>query len=216
MTSTTQRARDRILTTAKRLFAERGVDGVSLREIVREAEIKHATAVQYHFGDREGLIRDILSTHRTRVAIRREAMLDSYEANPDTISIRDISAILVRPIARELETVEGRHFLQIYAQLMQRPQEWFGEIDPGFVRWRREAEQFLPPGAAALHTRYSATTFAHTELARRAREKNRGDDRLFVSRIIDVVTSILQTPLSEETERLYNARSQSEYRAGSA
>lgn len=206
MTNTTQGARERLLKTAKQLFAERGVDGVSLREIVREAGVKHATAVQYHFGDKEGLIRAILSTHKAQVATRRDAMMDSYEADPEAANARSLGAILVRPIASELETTEGRDFLQIYAQLLQRPKEWFDEIDPGFIRWRHAVEQFLPPGAADLHTRYSATIFAHMELARRARQQNRGDDRLFVSRIIDLVASIIQAPLSTETERLYAER----------
>lgn len=205
MTQTHDGARTRLVATAKRLFAERGLDAVSLREIIREAGIKHATAIQYHFGDRDGLLAAILATHEARVDTRREAMLDSYEA--DAIhDCRSIAAILVRPLARELEDEDGRYFLRIYAQVIQRPSGLFVDTGTSMWRWRRQAEQFLPRGAAELHTRYSALTFTTVELARRASQPRRTDDQLFVSRIIDVVSSIMEAPLSAETERLYAQR----------
>jgi AcrR family transcriptional regulator len=207
MTVTSEGARLRLLTTAKRLFAERGLDGVSLREIIREAGIKYATAIQYHFGDRDGLVAAILAIHEARVDTRRDAMLDNYVANaaPDP---RDIAAIMVRPLARELEDQDGRYFLRINAQVVQRPPPCGMFVDTGtsMWRWRRQAAQFLPPGAAELHSRYTALTFTTVELARRATHLQHSDDQLFVSRIIDVVASILEAPLSPETERLYIER----------
>ncbi|WP_020108046.1 helix-turn-helix domain-containing protein [Nocardia sp. 348MFTsu5.1] len=207
MTVTSEGARSRLLTTARKLFAERGLDAVSLREIIREAGVKHATAIQYHFGDREGLIAAILATHEARVDTRREAMLDQYEATgiPDR---RTIAAIMVRPLARELEDQDGRHFLRINAQVVQRPPPGGIFVDTGtsMWRWRRQAAEFLPPGAAELHTRYTALTFTTVELARRAGQPQHFDDQLFVSRITDVVSAIVEAPLSPETERLYTER----------
>lgn len=205
MSAQTEGARSRLLVTAKRLFAERGLDGVSLREIIREAGIKHATAVQYHFGDRDGLVAAILSTHEARVDTRREAMLDNYEANP-TLDARDIAAMLVRPLARELDDEDGRYFLRIYAQVNQHPNGMFVDTGTSIWRWRQHAQGILPPGAAELHTRYSAIIFSTVELARRASERPHADDQLFVSRIIDVVAAIIRAPLSPETERLYAER----------
>jgi len=46
--------RERLLDTAGRLFAERGFHGVSVRDIVREAQA-NLGAVTYHFGSKEGL-----------------------------------------------------------------------------------------------------------------------------------------------------------------
>src|SRR5690348_2663564 len=43
-----------ILTEAARLVSERGADGVSLRELAREAGVSHA-APAHHFTDRRGL-----------------------------------------------------------------------------------------------------------------------------------------------------------------
>ncbi|HEY4796462.1 MAG TPA: helix-turn-helix domain-containing protein, partial [Mycobacterium sp.] len=43
-----------ILNEAARLVAQRGADGVSLRELAREAGVSHA-APAHHFTDRRGL-----------------------------------------------------------------------------------------------------------------------------------------------------------------
>jgi len=206
MTVQTEGARERLITVGKRLFAEQGLDVVSLREIVRQAGVRHATAVQYHFGDREGLIAAILDEHGSRVSTRREAMLENLEADPDSVDARSVAAALVRPLARELDDTEGRYYLRIYTQWIQRLSESSSERGSSIWHWRRLAEQFLPSGAAPLHPRYSALVFTAVELARRAATSESTDNRLFVSRLIDVVSAIITTPLSEETKRLYSER----------
>ena len=42
--------------TALKLYAERGIDAVSLNEITVAAGQKNRNALQYHFGDRNGLL----------------------------------------------------------------------------------------------------------------------------------------------------------------
>ena len=51
----TQASRELLLTVAERLFAERGVDAVSLRAVMAEAGTNVA-AIHYHFGSKEALI----------------------------------------------------------------------------------------------------------------------------------------------------------------
>src|SRR5947209_1014556 len=72
-------ARDQLLAAAETLFAERGIDGVSLREINSAAGSKNASGLQYHFGDRAGLIRAVLAKHRPFVESQRHALLDACE-----------------------------------------------------------------------------------------------------------------------------------------
>jgi hypothetical protein len=73
-------------------------------------------------------------------------------------------------------------------------------------RWRRHAATLHPSDATGLHPRYTALTFTTVELARRAADGPHTDDRLFISRTIDVVAAILDAPLSPETERLNTER----------
>ncbi|MEV4184882.1 TetR family transcriptional regulator, partial [Streptosporangium canum] len=71
--------RERLIAAAEELFSTRGIGTVSLNEIVRAAGARNATALQYHFGDRAGLLRAVLDKHTRDVDERRHAMLDAYE-----------------------------------------------------------------------------------------------------------------------------------------
>ena len=64
---TDQETRQRLLDAAARLFAERGFNKVSVREICKEAGANVA-AVKYHFGDKEQLYKAALkNAFRCRV-----------------------------------------------------------------------------------------------------------------------------------------------------
>jgi len=59
MTRPSEITRERILSAAERLFAERGYDATSVRAIVAKARVNQA-AINYHFGGKDGLYREIL------------------------------------------------------------------------------------------------------------------------------------------------------------
>lgn len=54
-----QPPRQRLLVEALRLFGDRGFDAVTTREICAAAEVNPG-AIHYHFGDKEGLYREVL------------------------------------------------------------------------------------------------------------------------------------------------------------
>ena len=78
--------REQIVRTAERLFAERGVDGVSLRQVSVEVGNGNNSAVQYHFGSKERLVQAIFEyrvpylheRRRTLIALLRPADLRSW------------------------------------------------------------------------------------------------------------------------------------------
>ena len=49
----------RILDTAERLFAQKGFDAVSLRNIIASAKVNLA-AVHYHFGSKQALVHAVI------------------------------------------------------------------------------------------------------------------------------------------------------------
>lgn len=53
--------RDLLLDAATRLFAERGVDNVPIAEIVRAANQRNTSAIHYHFGNRDEVLRAVLA-----------------------------------------------------------------------------------------------------------------------------------------------------------
>ncbi|MBL7500218.1 TetR/AcrR family transcriptional regulator [Frankia sp. CNm7] len=199
MTGTT---RDRLISAAERLFAERGIDAVSLREITRASGARNAIAAQYHFNDRSGMVQAILDKHRPDVEARRNALLDQYEAS-DARDLRLLAGALVRPPAAKLADPDGgREYLRVYADLLNRPQPHLDLREPSLGRWRDLVGPLLEDEALTLHRRFTAMLHTAVELGRRARSTSRDDDRLFTSWLVDVVAAILAAPVSPETRRL--------------
>lgn len=71
--------KDRIIEVAERLFAEKGLDGASMRDITDAAGVNLA-AVNYHFGSKDGLISAVFHRHFGPLNEERLAMLESVEA----------------------------------------------------------------------------------------------------------------------------------------
>jgi len=63
------RNHENVLAAARHLFAERGVSGVSMEQVAREAGVAKGT-VFHRFGDRAGLARALLGEHERRLQER--------------------------------------------------------------------------------------------------------------------------------------------------
>jgi len=209
--------RARLITAAEHLFAARGIDAVSLREINRAAGARNAVAVQYHFEDRAGVVRAVLQKHRPGVEARRHAMLDEYEVDVAG-DLRRLAAALVRPWAAKLADPDGGpEYLQIQAEVLNRPRPPAVAVVPADAsdsihRWRSLVEPLLGRDAIRLHRRFTAMRLAAGELGRRASSAPHTDDRLFVSHLVDLVAAILSAPVSGETLRLADDRDASRTR----
>ena len=70
---------ERIFLAAERLFAERGFDGVSVRDIVQEAQVNLA-AVSYHFGSKSELLLAVFRIRTKEMNRERRAVLREAEA----------------------------------------------------------------------------------------------------------------------------------------
>lgn len=211
-TATAEDTKAQLVAAAEVLFAERGIEAVSLREINRAANQANASALQYHFGDRAGLVRAVLRKHHPDVEARRSALLDAYDGAGDD-DLRALAAALVQPLAAKLDDPDGgRAYLRVLAELAQRPDPVTETGPPGdrrdsVNRWRRTVEPLLDPDATKiLHARFTAIRFAYGELARRAMAAPRRDDRLFTSHLIDLVVALLSASPSPATARLIEKR----------
>jgi AcrR family transcriptional regulator len=110
-------ARQKILDAALRLFAERGVAAVSLREIRIEADQRNAGALQYHFGTKDGLLRALLERELPPLVERRRALLAVAEAGPAD-DIRAVAAVFVQPFAElAMGTARERSLILLLSDL---------------------------------------------------------------------------------------------------
>jgi AcrR family transcriptional regulator len=212
MARTGSSTRELIIQAAEKLFAEHGIEGVSLREINRTAGQLNTGAVQYHFGDRDGLVRAILDKHAADLEPRRHALLDQYEA-AGMDDMRAMAAAYVFPLASKLEDPDGgREFLRIASEYFTRPAT-LDELIPvkdhlgSLRRWHEIMDELLPAEQDTwLSFRFPALRFTHVELARRAAGPPRPDNRLFTSHLVDLVTALLTTEPSVQTARILGER----------
>ena len=100
------RSKTKIIETAERLFAEKGINNVSTREIAREAGQKNHSALHYHFGDKENLLDALLDYRLTPLDNKRKFLLDealSVSKNPNAIKVTNmIFKILKKDLGEEI------------------------------------------------------------------------------------------------------------------
>ncbi|MFV0308822.1 MAG: TetR/AcrR family transcriptional regulator [Desertimonas sp.] len=206
--------RERLLLASAELFAEEGTHNVSLRRINERARMRNSSAAQYHFGDREGLIRALIAQHQPQVDARRHAILDVYESEP-TAGFWGLANALVQPWVPKLTSGEGGPgYLQVLSDLLNSPRtvlpyDLFVDPNDSMARWKQVLDPLLSSDVKRLHRRFTAYQLTVTDLARRARSGDGGrDDRLFVSNLVDTVSAVLAAPTSRGTKRLLDERRQ--------
>ena len=106
--------RAKLIAAGERIFATDGIHGAQMRDIVRGAAQSNDSAVHYHFGSRQGLLRAICERHIEEMEPERRRRLAAQDPSP---GLAVVVADLLRPTAERLRTQPGRYFLRITAQL---------------------------------------------------------------------------------------------------
>lgn len=140
--------RDRILDAAERLFAERGVDAVSLRTVLAAAR-RNVSLVHYHFGDRDGLLEAVLRRRLGPITEERIRRLAEVEARGRAATLEDVlRAYYGHPSPGWME--EYPDYARLVGQLQFSPNPRVRQIVRGVVR------DAFTPLAAALGARVPA------------------------------------------------------------
>jgi TetR/AcrR family transcriptional regulator, regulator of cefoperazone and chloramphenicol sensitivity len=162
--------RSRLAIAAAHLFARHGVDATPLRDVVALAGQRNASAVQYHFGGRRGLVAAVLARHADAVV----GGDDAYEG----ASVDEVVEALVRLLRPKLATEEGRDFLRIVFELMQQyPGRWdTADVHRGLTRLIDRVEVLLRPlpRQLARNRAVAMTQFVTHQFAERARRVDDG------------------------------------------
>jgi AcrR family transcriptional regulator len=112
-----------ILDAAERLFSEHGVEGASVRDIIREAGV-NLGAINYHFGSKERLALEVFARRLEPVNRERIARLDTLEAEAAaasrSLALDQIIDAMIRP-ALEQDVDNCAHFMQLISRCFQEP-----------------------------------------------------------------------------------------------
>jgi len=108
--------RERILRTAERLFAERGFNGVSVRELAAAAQVNIAS-IGYHFDSKEGLLSEVYRRHCEPMIAERLRGLEAAARLRGKARVAAIIAAFVRPALQQVEIEDGATFIRLRAVL---------------------------------------------------------------------------------------------------
>jgi AcrR family transcriptional regulator len=107
-----------MIEAAEKLFAERGFDGLSLREVALASGQRNHSAVQYHFGSKSGLIEAVFEARMAPIDARRRELLLELDGAGRSGDVVGLVEAMVRPLAEAIIIVPpgwwGRFLGQVY------------------------------------------------------------------------------------------------------
>ena len=180
--------KERFLAAGERLFARDGVHRVKVKDLNELAGQRNASALHYHFGSREGLLRAIVDRHTQVVDTDRARRLDAAGPDPD---LRTLVDLVLAPLAERLQTPSGRDYLQIVPQLLD-VDVFAPDALSHTMKLLGERLSELPP--ALRRERQRAMLLAtFTLLADRARTRRPSlPHDQFVANLVDMATGMLR------------------------
>lgn len=197
------------------MFAERGIDAVSLREITAASGQRNKSAAQYHFGSKEQLVREIFERHTGRVNMHRRQLLAALYENGRQPTLEGLADALIHPLADTLIEHEHSHYARFLAQVATPP--WTLVLVPAdpaatesvrtvfseIVRLLDDLPQAVLRTRLALAMMLTVRALAACE---HAMEHSGSDNArrvaLLTANLIDSAIGILRAPVSEATRRL--------------
>lgn len=141
---------------ARRLFAERGVDGVTVRDIAEAAGQKNHGAVSYHFGSKESLVREIIRDGAILIDARRNAALDALEETGGPGSVEQVVEVLVFTATAMDESATGEDsYIRFVTMLGMTHRDLFlsaleGRWNSGYLRCLDHLRRLMPDMPAAM------------------------------------------------------------------
>jgi AcrR family transcriptional regulator len=206
--------RQKLVDAATVLFAERGVTTVALAEITRVAGQRNASALQYHFGGRDELLRAILRPYAATIRERRLRLIQTVTTAPTPIDLRAAVEVMVRPIA-ELAGGDWRDraLLRIMADLLTDPRRTYAEYDELFGERATDdmtalLMQTMAPMPAVVQSerlRLASAFLVHAcaDWARQGDESSAST--LFIENLVDMLIGMLAAGVGGATEAATDA-----------
>lgn len=204
-------AREQIKLAARRLFAARGIDGVSVREIVEASGQKNHGSLSYYFGTKDALVRELVVDGAKLIDIRRNAYLDRLEAQGGPRNVTEVLEALVYPsIGLAGETAEEEDtYLRFIALLGMSHRDLFMEAlenrwNSGYLRCLDYLRRLMPemPEAAKNQRMMflgafltGVLTAREAALTDRSRPHPTWSSPATLQHFIGVTTAMLEAPL---------------------
>lgn len=202
-------AAETIKAKAMKLFAEHGVDGVTVREIATASGQKNHGAVGYYFGSKEALVREIIADGAKAIDIRRNAMLDAMLAEGGDLTIEQVTRAIIYPSVEVFaDTAMPNCYIRFITVLNMTHRNLFriateDRWNGGYLRCLDLLRKFMPPMTEAAQNQrliffggYNATMLARREaiIADPANPHPSWDSPLMLEHLTQTASAIITAP----------------------
>ena len=200
---------------AEQLIAERGIENVSIRDIVSAANQKNESVLQYHFKNLTGLIEAIQLTRSKQTHQRRAELIEALSSKTSEPSIREICMLLVQPsFELACENTDYDCYIKAFGHELiltdTSPAELAASHGGGGISGKQASSMLrlaLPhlDSTAYQHRLDAAVMLCSTSMYHQARQKNafRGDQAaLFLHSLVDALVGIFSAAVSPQTQAL--------------
>lgn len=148
---------ERLKAEAQRLFANRGIDGVTVRDIAKAAGQKNPTAVGYNFGSKKALIRELIIDGAKIIDARRNEQLDALQEGGGPDNISQIVDILIYPSVNLATTGETDTYNRFLRMLTLSHSELFydaldGRWNSGYQRCLKHLRRLMPSKSRTIQS----------------------------------------------------------------
>lgn len=217
-----QETRARLKEVAQRLFAERGLDGVGVQDIVSAAGQRNNASLRYYFGSKHALAAELLVDGARLIDEDRQSMLDRLEAE-GRVTVRSMIEALTLPLLALSERTGQATYIRMVANLQLNQRALVREAledrwNTGYKRCFAHLAELLPQVPRPLLEQrfslaggiYGNAVWAAWEAAQDAASKDGFKSRLWstpyaVDNVLDTLQSVLESPPSADTLSRLNA-----------
>jgi AcrR family transcriptional regulator len=110
-----------LIRAAERLFAEKGLGGVSVKEITRAAGARNESALHYHYGGLEALIKEVFANRYRVIEEARAARLSGLSTNKTRGTVEAVVEAAISPFMEACLEEDGRLYARFCVQLATDP-----------------------------------------------------------------------------------------------
>jgi len=197
-------AAERMIDAAERLAAQRGLAALTVQAVQEAAGQRNKSAVQYHFGGRQGLVEALLAARMASASARRTSMLLALGSAPGT---RELVEVLVVPLIESVLARRPSYWARFLIQAIGDPQTGLAALASvdnqalQAAQSRLEAHLVrLPPGVRRLRVQsifgYACVVLAAYEVGALPPELS---GEALATEIVDACCGLVDAPATTAT-----------------